>query len=77
MNNFSQFSQFLNMIAREGVSRANQVTDKISTYGNIPAIDDGVTAFQLLTELTAKLSAIFIPIKPSTEQFTNLSLIHI
>ena len=71
MNNFSQFSQFLNMIAREGVSRTNQVTSKISIYGNIPAIDDGVTAFELLTELTAKLSAIFIPVKPSPEEFTS------
>lgn len=59
------------MIAREGVSRANQVTGKISIYGNIPAINDGVTAFELLTELTAKLSAIFIPVKPSPEEFTN------
>jgi hypothetical protein len=59
------------MIAREGVSRTNQVTSKISIYGNIPAIDDGVTAFELLTELTAKLSAIFIPVKPSPEEFTS------
>jgi len=32
----------------KGFSRANQVASKISIYGNIPAIDDGVTAFKLL-----------------------------